>query len=81
MVKIYGFGNALIDIEISLSEQKLLSLGIAKGSMVHISAEQKNTWLKRFSREIVSTQPGGSIANAIYAASSQKSYCTFSCTL
>ena len=33
MPKIYGFGNALIDIEISVSEDELDSLPINKGSM------------------------------------------------
>ena len=46
MSKIYGFGNALIDVEISITDEELTSLNINKGSMVHISSEQKNVWLK-----------------------------------
>jgi hypothetical protein len=41
MTKIYGFGNALIDIEVSISEKELKTLNIKKGSMVHISSEQQ----------------------------------------
>lgn len=37
MNKIYGFGNALIDIEIRLSEEQLKNISIPKGSMKHIS--------------------------------------------
>ena len=81
MTRIYGFGNALIDIEITVSEEELVSLGIKKGSMVHINASQKNIWLKQFHKSIVSKQPGGSIANSIYAASTEGGLCSFSCSL
>ena len=65
MPKIYGFGNALIDIEISVSEDELASLPINKGSMEHISSRQKLDWLHRFQTRIQSRQPGGSIANSL----------------
>ena len=81
MAKIYGFGNALIDVEISITEEELTSLNIKKGSMVHISSQQKNAWFKEFNNNIVSRQPGGSIANSIYAASSEDTFCSFSCSL
>tara|TARA_B100001013_G_scaffold85152_1_gene46678 strand:+ start:1424 stop:2317 length:894 start_codon:yes stop_codon:yes gene_type:complete len=81
MVKIYGFGNALIDLEISITDQELASLHIKKGSMVHISSKQKNFWLKKFNKNIISKLPGGSIANSLYAASSQKAICALSCSL
>ena len=69
MAKIYGFGNALIDVEISITEEELTSLNIKKGSMVHINSEQKSTWIEKFNKQIVSKQPGGSVANSLYAAS------------
>ena len=81
MPKIYGFGNALIDIEISISEDELASLPINKGSMEHISSRQKLDWLHRFQTRIQSRQPGGSIANSLHAAASQGSSCTFSCSM
>ena len=81
MVKIYGFGNALMDLEISITDKDLTSLNIKKGSMVHISSQQKNIWLKKFNKNIVSKLPGGSIANSLYAASTQNSICAFSCSL
>ena len=81
MPKIYGFGNALIDIEISVSEDELASLPINKGSMEHISSNQKMDWLQRFQTRVQSREPGGSIANSMHAAASQGSRCTFSCSL
>lgn len=81
MIRIYGFGNALIDVEITVSDKELASVGIAKGSMVHIGSDQKNLWVKQFRRKIASRQPGGSIANSIYAASNEDTFCSFSCSL
>ena len=81
MPKIYGFGNALIDIEISVSEDELASLPINKGSMEHISSSQKMDWLHRFQTRVQSREPGGSIANSLHAAASQGSRCTFSCSM
>ena len=81
MTKIYGFGNALIDIEVSISEEELSTLDIKKGSMVHISFEQQKIWLSQFKNKILSKEPGGSIANSLQAASTQGSTCLFSCSL
>ena len=81
MIKIYGFGNALIDIEVSISEKELRTLSIKKGSMVHISSEQQKIWLSQFKSRILSKEPGGSIANSLQAASTQGSTCLFSCSL
>ena len=81
MTKIYGFGNALIDIEVSISEEELRTLNIKKGSMVHISSEQQKIWLSQFKKKILNKEPGGSIANSLQAASTQGSTCLFSCSL
>ena len=48
MNKIYGFGNALIDIEIRISEDQLKNISIPKGSMRHISSDELESLLKRF---------------------------------
>ena len=45
MLKIYGFGNALVDIEVSITENELSILGINKSSMIHVSSKQKSEWL------------------------------------
>ena len=81
MKRIYGLGNSLIDIEIPITESDLASIGIKKGSMVHINNIQKNTWLRQFENKIASRQPGGSIANSIYAASKVNTSCSFSCSI
>jgi hypothetical protein len=59
MSKIYGFGNALIDIEIQITEKELKEINIEKGFMKHISRDNLETYLDRFSNQRYSALPGG----------------------
>ena len=68
MSKIYGFGNALIDIEIQITEEELKEINIEKGFMKHITRENLEAYLERFSNQRYSESPGGSVANSLYAA-------------
>ena len=81
MNKIYGFGNALIDIEIRISEEQLKTISIPKGSMKHISTDELETFLKRFNAQIHSALPGGSIANSLHAANKHNAEIYFSCSI
>ena len=81
MNKIYGFGNALIDIEIKVSEEQLSEIKIEKGSMRHISKEDLDYFLKEFADKTLSTKAGGSIANSLYAANKHNISTHFSCSL
>ena len=79
MNKLYGFGNALIDIEVSITDRDLDYLNIPKGNMKHISAEERDIYLQKFKNNIISYQPGGSIANSIYAFSDNQKDSFFGC--
>jgi len=81
MNKIYGFGNALIDIEIRISEDQLKNISIPKGSMKHISNDELETFLKIFNTQRYSEMPGGSIANSLYAANQHGAKTYFSCSI
>ncbi|MDG2019604.1 MAG: adenosine kinase [SAR86 cluster bacterium] len=81
MNKIYGFGNALIDIEINIDEKDLKDINIKKGGMKHISKEELDNFLKQYSSRIKSRMPGGSIANSLYAANQNGSSIHFSCSI
>ena len=81
MSKIYGFGNALIDIEIQINEDQLSSIGIPKGGMQHISRDRKDYLLDNYKNSIKSMTPGGSIANSLFAAESFGASTCFSCSL
>jgi len=81
MSKIYGFGNALIDIEIQINEDQLNSIEIPKGGMQHISRDRKDYLLEKYKNSIKSTTPGGSIANSLFAAENFGASTYFSCSL
>tara|TARA_Y100001970_G_C14259557_1_gene878712 strand:- start:20282 stop:21265 length:984 start_codon:yes stop_codon:yes gene_type:complete len=81
MSKIYGFGNALIDIEIQVNEDQLASIGILKGGMKHIAEEEKKYLLKKYKGAIRTLNPGGSIANSLHAAHFHGAKTCFSCCL
>ena len=81
MNKIYGFGNALIDVEIQISESQLKSIDIPKGTMKHISNNQLRLFTEEFSNQTYSSLPGGSIANSLYAANQHNADTYFSCSI
>ena len=81
MSKIYGFGNALVDIEIQIDEDQLITIGIPKGSMKHIGIDEKEELLKKYKGSIKTKNPGGSIANSLFAAESFGVSTCFSCFL
>ena len=81
MNRIYGFGNALIDLEITIEEDELDSIDIKKGTMKHISEEELQIFMSMFSSKIKSRLPGGSIANSLYAANQHGASVHFSCSV
>ena len=81
MNKIYGFGNALIDIEIRISEEQLKDIPIQKGSMKHISNKELEGFLIIFNSQIYSSMPGGSVANSLHAANKHNANIYFSCSI
>ena len=81
MNKIYGFGNALIDIEIRISDDQLKDISIPKGSMKHISKNELSRFLDIFNSQKYSVMPGGSIANSLYAANQHNVKTHFSCSI
>ena len=81
MMNIYGFGNALIDVEFLITDEELKETGIQKGSMKNISSEKKDHFLTRFKEKEISRTAGGSIANSLCAAASQGAAGAFSCSI
>ena len=81
MINIYGFGNALIDVEFLISDEELKETGIPKGGMKSISSKKKDHFLNKFKKKEISRTSGGSIANSLCAAVSQGAAGTFSCSI
>lgn len=67
-IDLLGFGNTIVDIEYRVDEALLNTLGIAKGSMTLIDANQKQTLMAQLPQSVHKCS-GGSVANSLYAAS------------
>ena len=67
-IDLLGFGNTIVDIEYRVDEAMLNTLGIAKGSMTLINANQKQNLMDQLPQAVHKCS-GGSVANSLYAAS------------
>ena len=63
---VIGIGNALIDIEVQLSNDELEKLGYPKGMMTLSSAQDQEKLLEGLKEHSFSTCSGGSAANTIH---------------
>jgi sugar/nucleoside kinase (ribokinase family) len=65
-----GIGNALVDIEVQVSEDLVHSLGVTKGGMTLSTKENQDAILARISNHTQKIVSGGSAANTIHGFSS-----------
>ncbi len=66
---VYGMGNAIMDLQVEISDEKFASLELEKGSMNLVDMEQQARLFEGFQGEPVNTASGGSAANTIIALS------------
>jgi sugar/nucleoside kinase (ribokinase family) len=66
---VYGIGNALVDMEYSVEPGDLRALGIDKGVMTLVDADEQARFIERLAREPVHRSAGGSAANTVIAVS------------
>ncbi|WP_353259621.1 adenosine kinase [Prochlorothrix hollandica] len=64
---VYGLGNALVDIELSLTPEILAAVGIDKGVMTLLDEEQQQGILDRLQGHSFKKASGGSAANTLIA--------------
>ncbi|MDD4083813.1 MAG: adenosine kinase, partial [Sphaerochaetaceae bacterium] len=69
---VYGIGNPLIDIIVSVSEKELKNLNIHKGTMQLISLERHQELLSFIKDKKLSYSCGGSCPNTIICLASLK---------
>lgn len=72
MIKKYnvtGIGNALVDIEFTVSDSFLVDFGIEKGLMTLVDEDRQTTLMKEINRATAKMQCGGSAANTVIALS------------
>lgn len=64
-----GIGNALVDIEFTVSDAFLDTFGIEKGMMTLVDEERQTALMQEINRETAKMQCGGSAANTVIALS------------
>ncbi len=69
MYDITGIGNPLLDTIITINEEELKQTGLRKGSMTLVSEEEQERILEKLRNKEMTHSPGGSVANALAAAS------------
>lgn len=75
---VFGIGNAIVDLQINVSDGIIRELGLTKGSMRLVSLEEQNSILGSLSVSDLHCSSGGSAANSMIALSelgSKASYC------
>lgn len=74
---LYGIGNALVDVVIGITDQRLNDFGYERGTTTLVSADQQKRLLEELAGEHQELVSGGSVANSVIAAASLGSKCIF----
>ncbi|WP_144394346.1 adenosine kinase [Pleionea sediminis] len=78
---IYGIGNALVDIEVEVSEENLKQLEIEKGIMTLVDEERQNFLLDALPGTHHHRACGGSAANSVIGAAKLGAKTFYSCKI
>lgn len=76
---VYGIGNALVDIEVEVSDQYLKKNKIEKGFMTLVDADRQAAIIETIESAAHKMQCGGSAANTVIAVSQFGGKCFYSC--
>jgi len=77
--QVYGMGNALVDLELIVSDEFLNSHNIEKGIMTLVEEETQNKIMKAIEDSDTTMQCGGSAANSVIAVSQLGGRSFYSC--
>jgi sugar/nucleoside kinase (ribokinase family) len=66
---IYGIGNAIVDLQLSVPEAAIVELGLRKATMQLVDINQQMKLLDYFKGSDLTRSSGGSVANSMIAAS------------
>jgi sugar/nucleoside kinase (ribokinase family) len=78
-IKVYGLGNAIVDLQVAVTEAELLELGLAKGGMRLVEIAEQEQLLQMFASKELKKSSGGSAANTIIALAQLGSKTAYSC--
>jgi fructokinase len=68
MYDIYGIGNAIVDVDITVADDFLQSQELPKGQMTLVDSQQINSLVEMLGDRPMNRKSGGSAANTIFAA-------------
>jgi sugar/nucleoside kinase (ribokinase family) len=80
-IKVYGIGNALVDLIVPISEELRSSLELEKGTMRLVSVDEQKDLIEKISNTQMKMVSGGSVANSIYAISQLGNTTALSCSI
>jgi len=78
-VNVYSIGNAIVDLQLQVSEESFTELGLEKGSMNLIDAEQQEALLGRLDSGQLHKASGGSAANSMIAVAQLGGSAAYGC--
>ncbi len=78
---VYGVGNALVDIEVETSPDRLAELGVEKGLMTLVDHDRQLSVLSALEGVHHKRSGGGSAANTINAVANLGANCFYSCRI
>lgn len=78
-LQVYGMGNAIMDLQLNISEDAFAQLGLEKSSMNLVDVEQQTRLLEQFRNENIHRASGGSAANTIIALTQLGAASAYSC--
>ncbi len=78
---VYGIGNAIIDIQLQISEEVFQTLGLEKGAMSLVDTEEQLALLSKFPETELNKVSGGSAANSMIALAQLGGKAAYGCLI
>ena len=78
---VYGIGNAIVDMQLKISEEKFQELGLEKAGMRLVSEDEQESLLSKFKELEINQASGGSAANSMIALSQLGGKAAYGCLI
>ncbi|MDD2941387.1 MAG: adenosine kinase [bacterium] len=78
---VYAIGNAIMDMQLQLSEESFSKLGLTKGQMQLVGVDDQKALIERFHGLSLNQASGGSAANSVIAMAQLGSRVCYGCCL
>jgi len=78
---VYGIGNAVVDLEVKVSDEFIREYEIPKGLMTLVDEDKQNRLIKAIGHNTVNKKSGGSAGNTVMAVSQMGGKAFYSCRI